>query len=109
MFVLCPHCEFLVGVDPRTGKALATCPKCGKALEPAQADPPPASATPDTAVIAAAAPPAPEPPAARPSADDVIAAMSAKVSRKPRAKSRTETEPAPKAVPRVSTRRKRTG
>ena len=29
MFVLCPHCHFLVGIDPRTGKPPATCPKCG--------------------------------------------------------------------------------
>src|SRR5688572_33271799 len=29
MFVLCPHCHFLVGIDPRTGKPPAACPKCG--------------------------------------------------------------------------------
>ena len=29
MFVLCPHCHFLVGMDPRTGGPPAACPKCG--------------------------------------------------------------------------------
>lgn len=32
MFVLCPHCQFLVTVDPRTGRAPTACPKCGGAL-----------------------------------------------------------------------------
>lgn len=32
MFVLCPHCHFLVGIDPRTGKAPLACPKCGGAV-----------------------------------------------------------------------------
>lgn len=35
MFVLCPHCHFLVGVDPRTGKPPTLCPKCGEiVIEP---------------------------------------------------------------------------
>ena len=29
MFVLCPHCHFLVGMDPRSGGPPAACPKCG--------------------------------------------------------------------------------
>lgn len=32
MFVLCPHCHFLVGVDPRTGKPPTHCPKCGNVV-----------------------------------------------------------------------------
>lgn len=35
MFVLCPHCHFLVGIDPRTGAPPAKCPKCdGVVFEP---------------------------------------------------------------------------
>jgi hypothetical protein len=32
MFVLCPHCHFLVGLDPRTGAPPARCPKCDRPL-----------------------------------------------------------------------------
>jgi hypothetical protein len=32
MFTLCPHCHFLVGLDPRTGAAPARCPKCDRPL-----------------------------------------------------------------------------
>src|SRR6478735_3100818 len=32
MFVLCPHCQFLVAVDARTGLPPAACPKCGGAI-----------------------------------------------------------------------------
>lgn len=34
MFVLCPHCQFLVALDPATGRAPADCPRCGKPLAP---------------------------------------------------------------------------
>lgn len=34
MFVLCPHCQFLVALDPATGRAPAECPRCGKPLAP---------------------------------------------------------------------------
>ena len=33
MFVLCPHCQFLVAVDPRSGRPPATCPKCDGRME----------------------------------------------------------------------------
>ncbi|HET6434160.1 MAG TPA: DUF3426 domain-containing protein [Xanthomonadaceae bacterium] len=34
MFTLCPHCQFLVALDPATGRAPADCPRCGKPLAP---------------------------------------------------------------------------
>ena len=59
MFVLCPHCQFLVALDPASGRPPARCPRCG---EPVQPDAP--------ATVAAATPaapdaaPTPSPPAA---------------------------------------------
>ena len=45
MFVLCPHCHFLVGMDPRTGGPPAACPKCGgTVVEPVAAKTPDAPA-----------------------------------------------------------------
>jgi hypothetical protein len=111
MFVLCPHCEFLVTVDPRSGQPPATCPKCGKAL-----DVPTAPA--DVAVVDIAGevviepappvaidetPPQADAPSA-PSADDFIAAMSAKPTRGTRAKSQSTSKSTPK---KESTRRAR--
>ena len=32
MFILCPHCQFLVAIDPASGLPPAHCPRCGKAL-----------------------------------------------------------------------------
>lgn len=32
MFFLCPHCQFLVAIDPASGLPPAHCPRCGKAL-----------------------------------------------------------------------------
>jgi hypothetical protein len=68
MFVLCPHCQFLVGVDPRTGHAPATCPRCGQTIEGAQDAPAETAndAVPVEAAPAQAAPiePAPIEPAA---------------------------------------------
>jgi len=43
MFVLCPHCQFLVAVDPVTGQPPAHCPRCDGALAP----PPAATAAAD--------------------------------------------------------------
>jgi hypothetical protein len=111
MFVLCPHCQFLVTVDPRTGVPPSTCPKCGKSMEdvqeaqsaesdvvaaagvaaevepPAPGPEPVIEPAPDVAPDVAPEPePAPTP--AQRSADDFIAAMAQKSPRKPRAKSR---------------------
>ena len=36
MFVLCPHCHFLVGLDPRTGVPPARCPRCDRPLADAR-------------------------------------------------------------------------
>jgi hypothetical protein len=103
MFVLCPHCQFLVGVDPRTGRPPVGCPKCGQPMEA------PASievelvpelvpeVVPDVApdvvaeVLVEPAPiesPRAEPAPTQPSADDFIAAMAQKAPRKPRTKTK---------------------
>ena len=39
MFVLCPHCQFLVALEPASGQVPACCPRCGKLLQPAVAAP----------------------------------------------------------------------
>src|SRR5207342_3847653 len=38
MFVLCPHCQFLVAVDPISGLPPARCPRCdgGVLVEPGE-------------------------------------------------------------------------
>jgi hypothetical protein len=112
MFVLCPHCQFLVAVDPRTGAPPATCPKCGGEIgtqdagqqanvaPPAETAPPPPMASEAWSAPTPLMPAAPEAPDAlteaiativvadaptpQLSADAVIAAMATKPSRKPR-------------------------
>jgi len=43
MFVLCPHCQFLVASDPASQRPPATCPRCREPLQPtAEAAPAPA-------------------------------------------------------------------
>ena len=65
MFVLCPHCHFLVGLDPRTGAPPARCPKCDQPLGDARetaveaetpVDVAPPSNAPGTAADTSAAP-----------------------------------------------------
>jgi hypothetical protein len=109
MFVLCPHCEFLVGVDPRTGRPPAACPKCGHAVESTQSEDVPAEveaapAASDAPVVEATPEPTPEPARTQLDPDAVIAAMAAK-SRKSRAKPRSETHP--RASEKAPSRRKR--
>jgi hypothetical protein len=36
MFVLCPHCQFLVAVDPVSGQPPAHCPRCDGVIAPPQ-------------------------------------------------------------------------
>ena len=67
MFVLCPHCHFLVGIDPRTGKPPAHCPKCGGLVVEPLPDIPAASAHAEEAAVAAATPLAPFAPVELPS------------------------------------------
>lgn len=68
MFSLCPHCQFLLARDPRSGRLPAACPKCGGAIVDDDPPPPAESATgggeqPDSHEAAAkdAAPPAHHP------------------------------------------------
>lgn len=63
MFSLCPHCQFLLARDPRSGRLPEACPKCGGAI--VDDNPPPPAAPPadeseppdDTAATAADATP----------------------------------------------------
>jgi Protein of unknown function (DUF3426) len=45
MFVLCPHCQFLVGLESASGEPPERCPRCHERLQPldaaSTADPPP--------------------------------------------------------------------
>ncbi len=67
MFVLCPHCHFLVGIDPRTGRPPANCPKCsGLVVEPLP-DMPAGSVHADDIPMATALPLAPFAPVELPS------------------------------------------
>lgn len=34
MFILCPHCQFLVALEPVTGRPPVQCPRCGEPLQP---------------------------------------------------------------------------
>jgi hypothetical protein len=51
MFVLCPHCQFLVALDPVTGEPPPRCPRCDGAVQPAVA-PPHSAAVPEDAPAA---------------------------------------------------------
>ena len=114
MFVLCPHCHFLVGVDPRTGKPPAHCPKCGDVvIEPVPE--PNEDAVPPTAMpldpfaqvelpsLAQTVLPLPEPEVApEPEAAPEPAAPAptpAKPARKPRTWFKRKDEPAAEATP----------
>jgi hypothetical protein len=44
MFSLCPHCQFLLSRDPRSGRLPAACPKCGGAIVDDDPQPPAAPA-----------------------------------------------------------------
>jgi hypothetical protein len=80
MFVLCPHCQFLVTVDPRSGRPPAVCPSCGKAME-GQAqedvgeakDAPTETAPPERASPAEPEAPPPEPEAPQPEPEPELA------------------------------------
>jgi len=116
MFVLCPHCHFLVGVDPRTGKPPAHCPKCGGVViepvpEPSE-DAAPPTATPldpfaqiGLPSLAQTALPLSEPEAASETAPGPEAApmpaapTPAKPARKPRAWFQRKDEPVAETAP----------
>ena len=67
MFVLCPHCHFLVGIDPRTGRPPANCPKCGGVVVEPLPDMPAEGAHAEEIAPAAPAPLAPFAPVELPS------------------------------------------
>ena len=80
MFVLCPHCHFLVGMDPRTGGPPAACPKCGGSVVQPIAPPTPDAPALDPFVEAALPSVAPTLPAADPVVDAIPEAKPAKAS-----------------------------
>lgn len=88
MFALCPHCQFLVTVDPRTGQLPPACPGCGKPVDDAGDE---ASATPDG--------PAPPTPAATPAAPSPRRVA----NRKPAADAPNTAATASPAVPKADT------
>ena len=80
MFVLCPHCQFLVALDPVTGEPPPRCPRCNGAVQPAVAQPSPSAAVPEDATTALPTPgmhdlpslaPSPEAEIATPRHDDI--------------------------------------
>jgi hypothetical protein len=52
MFVLCPHCQFLVALDPLSGEPPLRCPRCDGAVQPAVAQPSHSAAVPEDATRA---------------------------------------------------------
>ncbi len=105
MFVLCPHCQFLVTVDPRSGRPPEVCPNCGKPLDAqvqGAVETTDAPSERPAQVEAAAAPPEPPaeseaatepeaaPPQAQRSEDAVIALMAQKPPHKARASQAAE-------------------
>jgi hypothetical protein len=71
MFVLCPHCQFLVAVDPASGLPPAHCPRCKGALQAATEVPNVAAPTPaQTEGAAPPSPSAPNAPVERPESPD---------------------------------------
>jgi hypothetical protein len=79
MFVLCPHCQFLVAIDAASGQPPRRCPRCRKLLQQAVASADPdagsgeADAAPVAATPAAEPPPVAEPPAGEPHAVELPA------------------------------------
>jgi hypothetical protein len=56
MFVLCPHCQFLVALDPATGEPPPRCPRCEGAVQAAVAPASVSAALPEDAIAALPAP-----------------------------------------------------
>jgi len=54
MFVLCPHCQFLVALEPATGQPPEQCPRCHERLREAMQSAPPAGPGVDDAPVSAA-------------------------------------------------------
>jgi hypothetical protein len=100
MFVLCPHCQFLVALNPVSGAPPQRCPRCDGALQPATVA---AVATAVSAEPEPAAPPAPEPVVAGNAAIDAPAAVPAPAPPAPapkaRSKARSKAAPRPETIP----------
>ncbi|WP_147653118.1 DUF3426 domain-containing protein [Vulcaniibacterium gelatinicum] len=89
MFVLCPHCQFLVGTDPRTGAPPPQCPKCGGPVQaPLPETPAPAAAMPLDPFATATLPSVAPPPADTPPESDSDAVPAAVEPVAPAAKPR---------------------
>jgi hypothetical protein len=75
MFVLCPHCQFLVAVDPVSGLPPASCPRCNGTLGPPVPAVPVEQAAPP--IVEPAAPPAPASPPTLPEPPAPVAPVTA--------------------------------
>jgi uncharacterized protein DUF3426 len=94
MFVLCPHCQFLVAVDPVSGLPPPRCPRCGGVLTESPVPAPVAEAPPT-----AAQDELPVPVAANPPQDDALASPEALPATSGEPAETTEPAPAGADVP----------
>jgi len=101
MFVLCPHCQFLVELDPRTGAPPAVCPKCGKPI--AEAGPPEAPAGSTAPGDTATAKHARRPRSRKPPAVPAVDAGDAPITTSPATTRPPTPAPGPTALPSAST------
>lgn len=93
MFVLCPHCHFLVGIDPRTGAPPANCPKCGDEVVPTLPEAGTAPSTPNATTLE------PFAPVALPSVAPVLPEPEPEPEPEPAAGSAPAPAPVPAPVP----------
>jgi hypothetical protein len=101
MFVLCPHCQFLVALNPVSGHPPQRCPRCDGALQPA---PSPADATATSAEPEPVAPPAPETVIAGDAAIDGPAAVPTSAPPAPPAPPEPPEPPAPAPSPKAKSK-----
>jgi len=101
MFVLCPHCHFLVGMDPRTGGPPAACPKCGGSVVQPIAAPTPDTPALDPFVEAALPSVAPTLPAEQMVEDVAAEAKPAKASVPPAPAARGSEAAEPRKAPAI--------
>jgi hypothetical protein len=99
MFVLCPHCQFLVALNPASGQPPKRCPRCDEPLQPAT----PAAANAAAAHVEPGPAAVPPTEAAAASASDAGTAQARKPAPAPTSApvSTSAPAPAPKAKPRT--------
>lgn len=109
MFVLCPHCQFLVALDPASGQPPKRCPRCDEPLQPAtptatnataaHVEPGPAAVPPtEVAAVSASDPGAAQAQKAASAPTPAPVSTSAPLPA-PKARPRTRSKPAPASKP----------